>query len=331
MTESVLQTIENAISRGDSKTARKLLKEFLKDNPRHEKAWLLLSGVAENDQRRCLEKVLRINPDNAEALSKLGMNANLQWLADDNAEDATELESNQKPSVTNQIMDNIITNPTEDQTVSAVVETSVTSMAQRRIFLALRSWWIVVLIVLAGIFGALFLSYFETPMYRTSARYLVSPPGSLPSSRDFTDNLDSQDNVMATFAEVLNSRVIREAALARLGLVKAVNTSTLTVVLPDTTILQTTITGPSPELLALLANAIGQEANSYIRSFYPFYEFTVLDSALIPSSSFSPNIPRTIIVATLLSFAIGVALAVLRAELLLFLENGWRRSNSEAT
>jgi hypothetical protein len=53
--------------------ARPLLIEWLKQNPRDENAWLWMSGcVTEAEQKRyCLEKVLKINPQNQYAIRGL--------------------------------------------------------------------------------------------------------------------------------------------------------------------------------------------------------------------------------------------------------------------
>lgn len=58
---------------GNKEWARECLTRILKTNPRHEEAWLWLSAVLETpaEKRYCLEKVLTINPDNAQARAGL--------------------------------------------------------------------------------------------------------------------------------------------------------------------------------------------------------------------------------------------------------------------
>jgi Flp pilus assembly protein TadD len=65
-----------AAKAGQKDQARELLMEAIELDERNEQAWLWLSGVVEslNDRRICLENVLAINPDNANA--KTG----LEWL-----------------------------------------------------------------------------------------------------------------------------------------------------------------------------------------------------------------------------------------------------------
>lgn len=63
--EQILQGIA-AIKAGDKYQARQLLIAAIKQNPRDEEAWFgLYDAVETEDQRtRCLQEILRINPDN---------------------------------------------------------------------------------------------------------------------------------------------------------------------------------------------------------------------------------------------------------------------------
>jgi twitching motility two-component system response regulator PilG len=58
-----------AAKAGNKALARQLLRELTTHDPNHETAWLWLGGVAEVPQEalRCLEQVLHINPNNAQA------------------------------------------------------------------------------------------------------------------------------------------------------------------------------------------------------------------------------------------------------------------------
>ena len=71
-----LKLAAKAIQEGDRQQARLLLKELLSTDPNNEEAWLCVSLTTDDvdQQRQCLERVLAINPDNAQAqrgLSKL--------------------------------------------------------------------------------------------------------------------------------------------------------------------------------------------------------------------------------------------------------------------
>lgn len=68
MPDSLQQAIA-AIKSGDKKTGGELLKQILKSDPSNEIAWLWMSQVVNKreDKIRCLERVLKINPDNETA------------------------------------------------------------------------------------------------------------------------------------------------------------------------------------------------------------------------------------------------------------------------
>ncbi|MBN2148677.1 MAG: hypothetical protein JW726_14920 [Anaerolineales bacterium] len=68
--------LQEAIARiksGDKQGGKKLIGEVLRENPNSETAWLWMSGVVETDQQRkdCLERILKINPQNQQAIRGL--------------------------------------------------------------------------------------------------------------------------------------------------------------------------------------------------------------------------------------------------------------------
>jgi outer membrane protein assembly factor BamB len=64
-----LQRAITAIRAGDTATGRELLTELLRENPQHEDAWMWMTAVVQTHERRlyCLERVLKINPNNETA------------------------------------------------------------------------------------------------------------------------------------------------------------------------------------------------------------------------------------------------------------------------
>src|SRR5688572_16697687 len=69
MDTSLLQQAVTAIKANDTSTGRRLLLEFLRNNPEHEHALLWLSALSEDftEKRHCFKQVLKINPDNQNA------------------------------------------------------------------------------------------------------------------------------------------------------------------------------------------------------------------------------------------------------------------------
>jgi hypothetical protein len=70
-----LQRAIAAIRADDKETGKRLLVEVIRDDPRHETAWLWMSSVLDSDAERrfCLERVLAINPGNQ--LARQGLEA----------------------------------------------------------------------------------------------------------------------------------------------------------------------------------------------------------------------------------------------------------------
>lgn len=182
-----------------------------------------------------------------------------------------------------------------------------------------RGWWLVVVTALAALNVALVVAYLQTPLYRTSARFVVSPNASLTSGRDVITSLEALDkpSIVSTYAEVLNSDRIYRQAVETLQVDADLfeDYQVSTVVLPDTTILQLSVAGPQPQLTALLANHIGQQAIDYIHALNQVYEIGFLDPAAVPTTPFSPQPLRDAGLALALGLVLGAGLAILREQL----------------
>lgn len=177
---------------------------------------------------------------------------------------------------------------------------------------------------------ALTVSYVATPMYRATARFVVSPSASLNRGVDVVDSLATLDkrSIVSTYAEILNSTSLFGQTLAGLQISPdAVEKYTRsTVVLPDTSVLVLSIEGPSPKVAALLANSLGQQSIAYVKALNQVYEITVLDPAEVPTEPFRPQPLRDAGLAVALGLVAGSVLAIVRAQLLTPLEAFLQRS-----
>ena len=182
-----------------------------------------------------------------------------------------------------------------------------------------RSWWIVGLTALSAVLAALISSYLTTPIYSSSARYLISPnPAYLGGSVDYNliyslDTLDKR-TIITTYAEVLNSPRIYNETIEPLGFSESdlIDYSYSAVVFPETNIIEFTVQGPNPETVVLLTNNVGQRAVSYVENLYQIYDMNLLDPASIPLEPISPQPLRDAGVASVVGVALGVGLALLR-------------------
>ncbi len=182
-----------------------------------------------------------------------------------------------------------------------------------------RSWWIVVLTALAAVGAALVSSYLATPIYDSTARYIVSPnPAFLKNGVDYNliyslDTLDKR-TIITTYAEVLNSpRIYNETIQAlRLNPNDLVDYTYSAVVLPSTNIIQFSVQGPDPQRVADIAQSMGQRAVTYVETLYQVYDMGLLDPASVGVQPVSPQPLRDAGVALVVGVVLGAGLALLK-------------------
>lgn len=188
-----------------------------------------------------------------------------------------------------------------------------------------RGWWIVVLTALMAVNIALLADFITTPTYQASTKFVLSPSNDTLAGRDVVTSLEALDkrSIVSTYAEFINSRRIYLEALNVLHLteIQMEDYTIQTVVLPDANILELTISGPDPQLAALLANTMAQGAIDYISLIYRAYNISVLDAAVPPLEPFTPQPVRDASLALALGLVAGAALAVLSEQIRIPLES----------
>jgi diguanylate cyclase (GGDEF)-like protein len=195
-----------------------------------------------------------------------------------------------------------------------------------------RSWWLVALTALSAVLVALVSAYSTTPIYSSSARYLISPnPNFFGGDINYNliysmDTLDKR-TIITTYAEVLNSPKIYSETLNSLNLQESKLTeySHAAVVLPETNIIDFTVLGPDPNLVVTLVENVGQRAVAYVSAVYPIYDMAQLDPATLPTAPIYPQPIRDAGVALAVGLALGIGLALtrelLRAPISNFIQN----------
>ena len=183
-----------------------------------------------------------------------------------------------------------------------------------------RNWWLILLTAIVALTVSLTISYLATPQFSAVARFIIVPSSSLTSGADVVRSLDTLDrrSVVATYAEVMNSSRILENAANFLNLDAATilkDYSIQAVDLPDSSVLELTVSGPNPQLAAQLANAIGFQSITFTRSLNLIYELNFLDTAVAPELPFSPEPLRDGAVAVFLGLAVGAILAVVSEQI----------------
>lgn len=181
-----------------------------------------------------------------------------------------------------------------------------------------NSWWVVMLTALSATLAALVAAYFTTPIYSSSARYILSPsPAYIGGDVNYNliyslDTLDKR-SIITTYAEVLNSPRLYSETVASLNLLESdlEEYTHVAVVFPETNIIDFTVTGPDPKLVALLTNSMGQTAVEYVENIYQIYDMGLLDPATVSADPISPQPLRDAGVAFVVGLALGIGLALL--------------------
>jgi len=174
-----------------------------------------------------------------------------------------------------------------------------------------RRWQLIPLTAIVALLVVLAVDFMSTARYRTRARYLVAPvvfedPGDLVDSTEALRNT----TVTATFAEIFNSPTLQQEATASAQIAEPEAYEVNTVVLPETNVLQVTVTGPDPELAQGLANNLGQEVVEYLGQFTTIYQLHELDPAPLVEEPYAPQLLRDAVLALVLGAALGVVLAL---------------------
>jgi diguanylate cyclase (GGDEF)-like protein len=185
-----------------------------------------------------------------------------------------------------------------------------------------RGWWIILLVAVLAFAGSLGLSYIAVPQYEAVARYIISPGGTL-IGRDVLSGLNTLDtSIVATYVEVMNSRRIKSESFTSLELneAQALTYTIEALELPDSSVIELTVTGPNPNTAAELANSIGLHTIEFARSLNTVFVVNVLDTAIPSEKPISPQPLRDAGVAAVLGIMAGMVLAILREQIRIPLE-----------
>ena len=188
-----------------------------------------------------------------------------------------------------------------------------------------RGWWIIILTTLFALAASLIVSYVSVPQYRATASFILIPSSTaLSSGPDVVRSYDTigSTSVISTYAQIMNSGRIYDETLSMLKL-QAQDLKAYTyqaAVLPSTTILELSVTGPDPNIAAALANTIGNQTISYADRINQVFVITFLDKAVPPTLPISPQPLLNAGVALVFGLVAGAALAVLREQIRIPLE-----------
>jgi capsular polysaccharide biosynthesis protein len=183
------------------------------------------------------------------------------------------------------------------------------------------TWWIVMAMFLISTGLGIAYSYSQSSVYEATATFVVNPSINITETFDIMfsiDTLAGRSSIATTYSNILDSRVIIEEAAASLQVPpQMLNKYEINaVVLPDSSVLLLQIQGPSPDLAADLANAIGTSGLTYINNLQEIFELRRLDSAVVNPIPIAPNHLIDIAMGAIIGLAGGIGFVVLRQVLL---------------
>lgn len=180
-----------------------------------------------------------------------------------------------------------------------------------------QDWWIIMAILLIVTGLGLGYSYTQTPTYEAIATFVVNPSVRIAETYDQVysiNTLTARTSLATTYSNVLESRIIVEAAANTLNLPPEITAGyeVNSVVLPDSNVLLLQVQGPSPDLTADLANAIGTAGLEYVTGLQEVYELRRLDPAIAVPEAIAPNRSIDVLLAAMIGLLGGLAFVLLR-------------------
>ncbi|MBI5943589.1 MAG: diguanylate cyclase [Chloroflexi bacterium] len=182
-----------------------------------------------------------------------------------------------------------------------------------------RGWWVILLAALVALASSLVVSFLTIPQYGATARFIITPSSSLKTSGEVINSLNTLDraSVVATYVEVMNSDKILADSLAFLNVSPDAikNYTVQAVALPSSSVLELTVTGPDPKLVAELSNAIGQQTIIFANSINFILAINFLDVATPSTIPLTPQPLRDAGLALVMGIVIGALFAIIGEQI----------------
>lgn len=174
----------------------------------------------------------------------------------------------------------------------------------------LKRWWIIALMLIVTVIGTVLLTEWQTPIYSSSATYVVSPSPQILNGTSYLSGLSvlgGQPAVTNTYASIAASAYVKQNAGVALGL-DPPQTKSLKVfsrVQTGTNIIEITVEGENPMLVQVFTTKIGLSTIEYVSKLDGVYNFQLLDSAMYPESPIKPNKRLNLIIGVFLGLVLG--------------------------
>ena len=180
-----------------------------------------------------------------------------------------------------------------------------------------KRWWLIVLAFFFTLIPTVILVNRQPWVYEANTSYVIRPRDDfdVPEDEivDAVGTLSRQPEISTTFAEIADSRLIKQRAIDRLQLSdnERRGLSVNGRVIAGTNVVEITVAGPDPGIVRDVANAAGEETAAYVNALYKVFELQTLDSARFPNNPAGPNKLLTIALGAGFGLLLGVALVFL--------------------
>lgn len=176
-----------------------------------------------------------------------------------------------------------------------------------------RYWWVVLLATLVAAATAFALDKIRKPSYSASARVVARPATVISDTRTIVDLLGQMGGryITGTFAQSFSSTDVKAQARQSVGLspVEAANYPLAANVLPDSSVLEISGSGPDPTILTDYLNTTVSLTISSTKELFRVVELQLLEPAVIPTLPSSPQPARDVPFGAGLGLGMGLLLA----------------------
>jgi succinoglycan biosynthesis transport protein ExoP len=186
---------------------------------------------------------------------------------------------------------------------------------------AVRSgWWLLTGGLLLGLIAAGLLSWLATPLYSSSTQLFVSVAGSTDTSAAYQGNLFSQQRV-TSYAQLLTGEQLAGQVVDDLDLTLTpaqVAAKVTATPLPDTVILEVTVTDTSADRAQDIARSLGSQFTEEVTNLeadVSTVKVTTVQPAKSGPNPVSPDVTRNLALGGVLGLLVGLGLALLRSRL----------------
>ncbi len=190
-------------------------------------------------------------------------------------------------------------------------------MEFRPIFAAIvRRWWILAISVIVGILAGIVATSLATPQYTATVRLFVSATGGSSSTEAESGSKFAEERaesyVRMITSEQLTERVVDQLALPMTA--GELSAEVTAAIVPRTVLFDVTVTDPSPDQAAAIANALADQFVVYAGALetpvgqnFPRVTISVFNRAKAPSAPSSPDAGKNVFYGVVGGIALGLA------------------------